>query len=357
MTLSARQDIATFAPAVLDALRCAGVSARLRTSHSDLWAQTCARLEYFPVDYSSAIIDYQLAYWSGNGRPAIDVSVILEYDNRPCAVWPLSILDDGERGGCICSNGGPIIPPLFVAGIARKSIKTMIGACIEAVRHLCQVLGQSTFESAEAYVGEPGMSEWHDQLMFCGANSALHHDLFVDLSPSIEEIKSRFRRRYKSFVNAGNKLWNVEVIRQEDSSQWEEFHQLHIAVAGRVTRSEESWRIQHEAVASGDAFFVRLRDVSRRMVGAGLFYLTRDEGLYAVGAYDRALFDKPLGHVVQYRAIEEMKRRGVRWYKLGIRSYPADLPAPSEKEITISNFKQGFSSHIFPRYSLTCARR
>lgn len=355
MNFSVYPDVANFAPAVLNALQEAGVIARMRTSSPELWAQTCSRLAYCPVDYSSAMIDYQLAYWSGSDRPAFDVSVILEHDNRPFAVWPLSVrvdLVDGKCKALLGSNGAAVLPPLFVAGTARKSVKTVTGACIEVLGSLCRNVGQRVFESTDAYAGDVGLNDWHDQLMAAGASGVLHHDLFVDLSPSIEEIKARFRRRYKSFVNAGNKLWNVEIVNQADHFQWEEFHQLHIAVAGRVTRSEESWRLQHEAVASGDAFFVRLRDEAGRMVGAGLFHVTRDEGLYAVGAYDRTLFDKPLGHVVQSHAIEEMKRRGLRWYKLGARVYPGDVPVPTHKEIAISNFKQGFASHLLPRYGI-----
>lgn len=355
MNSSARLDAGTFAPAVLHALRGAGVVARLRTSSCDLWEQTCFRLEYFPVNYSSAMIDYQLAYWSGNSRSASDISVVLEHDNRPCAVWPLSVLVesmDGRRTVRFGSNGTAVLPPLFVTGTARKSVKSITGACITAFGALCRDAGQSVFETTEAYRGDASLSEWHDRLMAAGASGMLRHDLFVDLRPSMADIKAAFRRSYKALITSGAKLWSVQVVDSADPEQWNEFHQLHIAVAGRVTRSDESWVLQHEAVASGNAFFVCLRDDSGRMVGAGLFHVTRDEGLYAVGAYDRSLFDKPLGHVVQYHAIEEMKRRGLRWYKLGSRAYPGEVPTPSDKEIAISNFKQGFASHLFPCYGI-----
>jgi hypothetical protein len=99
-------------------------------------------------------------------------------------------------------------------------------------------------------------------------------------------------------------------------------------------------------LGSGDAFLVGLRDpAAQRLVGAGFFQCTRDEGLYAVGAYDRALFDKPLGHAVQQRAIETMKARGLQWSRIGERQ-----PAPTAKEVAIAAFKQGFASHQFCRH-------
>jgi hypothetical protein len=62
----------------------------------------------------------------------------------------------------------------------------------------------------------------------------------------------------------------------------------------------------------------------------------------------------PFQHLAhaQYRAIEELKKRDVRWYKLGARPYPKHFPVPSAKEISIGEFKQGFASHLYPRIIL-----
>ncbi len=335
---------------VLAALSDAGLGARPRFADEAAWANVAGRLGYIPVDYSLAMIDYQLAYWSGNGVPTMDMSLVLVHDNRPCGIWPLSATSNPKGDWRIGSSGGPVMSPLFATGLARKSIKSVTAGCLAFLDRICQLNGQFDTDIVEAYAGIDGLSEWHDRLMQTGARAELRHDLFLDLSPSMAEIKSTFRKSYKALITSGSKLWKVQVATAADPELWDEFRLLHLAVAGRATRSEESWRFQHDAIASGDAFFVCLRDVEGKMVGGGLFHTTVQEGLYAIGAYDRSLFDKPLGHVVQYHAIEEMKRRGVRWYKLGIRYYPGETPLPSDKEIAISNFKQGFASHLFPRY-------
>jgi len=335
---------------VLSVISDLGLSACLRSRDELAWLEVIGKLSYIPVDYSPAMIDYQLAYWSGNGSPTMDISLVLMHDTRPCGIWPLSATSDQKGNWRIGSSGGPVLPPLFASGLARKSIKSVTAGCLAFLDMLCQLNGQSDTDIVEAYAGIDGLSEWHDRLMQAGARAELQHDLFLDLLPSIAEIKSTFRKSYKALITSGGKLWKVELATTANPDLWDEFRLLHRAVAGRVTRSEESWRFQHDAIASGDAFFVYLRDIEGRMVGGGLFHTTAHEGLYAIGAYDRSLFDKPLGHVVQYHAIEEMKRRGVRWYKLGVRHYPGEMPVPSDKEIAISNFKQGFSSHLFPRY-------
>lgn len=317
------------------------------------WEGVAARTAYLPVDYSTAMMDYQLCYWNGNGKPTSDLSLVLHHDNRPCALWPLSVSQEEGEQLRIGSSGGALRPPLFVAELAAKTIKSITTKSLAVLNRFCVDNGISVWESTESFTDTSGLSDWHDKAMQLGATAILRHELFIDLTRSMAEIKAGFRKSYKALITSGGKLWNVRILTQADAAIWEEFRCLHLSVAGRATRSLDSWEAQHQAIAVGGAFFVYLRDETGRMVGGGLFHVTRDECEYAVGAYDRNLFDKPLGHVVQYHAIEEMKRRNIRWYKLGPRFYPADVPPPTQKELSIADFKQGFASHIFARFQIS----
>lgn len=330
-------------------LDAAGLRAVLRAAEPGLWTETSLRLPYLPVSFSAAMIDYQLAYWSGNGVPIEDLSLILLHDNRPCGLWPLSVSRLAEEP-FLGASGLVLSPPLFVAHLPARSVKTLSAQCLEVARQLAKTLQLSCWQSGESFTDQKGLGEWHDRALRQGGRASLQHELYADLAPDLAAIKSTFRKSFKALVTSGAKHWQVALLAGEGKDIWEEYRLLHLAVSGRVTRSLESWEMQYRAILSGDAFLVYLRDDAGKMVGGGLFHVTRDEGLYAIGAYDRDLFDKPLGHVVQFRAIEEMKKRGVRWYKLGLRSYPADDPAPADKDLAIADFKQGFASHLFPRY-------
>ena len=324
-----------------------------RQPADETWIKLSEQIAYLPVDYSAAMIDYQLCYWNGNGKQTFDLSLILLNDNRPCALWPLSV-SYGESGELeVGSSGGCLRPPLFFAELSQKSIKNLTANSFAALNQFCINNGITSWQSVESFKETSGLSYWHDKVMQEGGIATLRHELFIDLTRSITEVKAGFRSRYKSLINSGQKLWNVHIQTQAYSALWDEFRRLHLSVAGRVTRSLESWDAQHKAIAEGHAFFVYLRDDVERMVGGALFHVTRDECEYAVGAYDRSLFAKPLGHVVQYHAIEEMKRRNIRWYKLGARIYSTDVPHPTPKELSIADFKQGFASHIFPRFDIS----
>lgn len=320
-----------------------------RGSDPSQWDRVIEGLYYIPLCYSGDEIDYQISYWAGSGVSIKDMSMIIIHDNQPCGIWPLSISGVSQNLK-IGSNGDFLMPPLFFPGLAQKTVKAIIERCLNFIECLARYFNLINWSSAESFIGLSEISDWHDRSLRRYSELTIKHELFSDLSKNLSDIKSGIRKSYKALITSGSKLWDVHVLDCHGSGHWEEYRLLHQQVAGRVTRSEDSWARQYRAIQEQKAFLVYLRDATGRMVGGGLFRFTRDEGVYAVGAYDRNLFDKPLGHVVQYRAIEELKKRGVRWYKLGSRPYPSDDPVPSPKELSIAEFKHGFASQIFPRY-------
>ncbi len=175
--------------------------------------------------------------------------------------------------------------------------------------------------------------------------------MYVDLKPNMDEIRSGWRKSYRPLVTSGLRTWTVHLVEAQNpaAETWETFRQLHCRVAGRETRSRDTWDLQWVMILDGEALLVWLADAEGRMVGGGFFQFTDSEALYSVAAYDRDLFDKPLGHVVQARAIEEFKRRGLGWYKLGELKFAGDRGQPSAKELSIGAFKQGFASHLFAK--------
>jgi FemAB family protein len=328
-----------------------GLSIELRTDQQDLWYTTLMRCNYIPVMYTHASIEFQWAYQRGHGGDWQDISCLIYLDRHPVAVWPLSISHKDGRV-TLSSHGLPVFPPLFVVNCSVSTHKRIIKNCLDFADKIVHSTGLSSWECAQSFYDQKGLSLWHDESMSRGATCILHHEIFLDLNLSMPEIKSHLRKSYKPLITAGMRLWNVNILNTADETVWNEFRELHYRVSERRTRSDETWALHLNDIRTQQAFLVYLRDKDGKMLGGGFFNYTRDEGLYAVAAYDRLHFDKPLGHVVQYKAIEELKKRGVRWYKIGVRSYRSDNPAPSEKEMSISAFKQGFSSHLFPRFVL-----
>jgi FemAB family protein len=327
-------------------------NARLRADDRQGWAAVWASLAARPVAASAGMIDYQHAYLAGAANWSLaDASLVLTSDGRPCGLWPLTL--GGASVPTLTTQGEPIAPPLFADGLSPRTIKRLVADGLDFLVSATRTLGQETIlcrEPPRPDAADEGVSEFYQQAWRRGAQvSRLRHDMYVDLRPELDRIRATWRKSYRPLVSAGQRLWSVHVMdaASSDREAWDEFVALHRKVAGRVTRPIDTWERQWEMVTGGEALLIFLTDAEAEMVGAGFFQYTNAEALYSVAAYDRALFDKPLGHVVQARAIEEFKQRGLSWYKLGELKTVGDPDQPNAKELSIAAFKHGFASRVF----------
>jgi len=345
-------NITTLPRYLSEVISSANVRCEFRVERQAQWNAVLEQLSYIPVSHTHASINYQLAYQQGHGGEWWDISLIVFWDNKPSALWPLSFsIKDGKSS--LSSHGLPVMLPHFVVSCAETSRKRITKNCLDIAKAIAKAASLNTWTSAESFSESMGLSNWHAEAMARDAMCVVSHELFLDLRPDVADIKRNFRKSYKALITAGMRIWSLGLLDSVDELVWAEFRQLHLKVSGRKTRSDETWAMHLEDIGNQNAFLVYLRDTEGAMIGGGFFNFTRDEGVYSVGAYDRSLFDKPLGHVVQFRAIEELKSRGIRWYKIGARPYRSDTQHPTDKEISIGEFKQGFASHLFPQYHLT----
>jgi FemAB family protein len=324
----------------------------LRENNHEKWEEVINNCAYTPVNYCSETIDFQVAYKKGHNIQVSDVSVIIYHDKKPCGIWPLSYEVENEHRE-IRSFGSLILPPLFISGISKKVKKKIVKLCLDIIEKISVKTDAKSINCEDIFLNIHEISDWHYELIRKGAVAKVKYELFVDIDLEVELIKGLFRKSYKALINSGLKKWKVEKLENADTKIWQEFKSLHLTVSGRTTRSDQTWDVHYNALVRGNAFLIYLLDTSSKMVGGGFFLTTKQEGLYGVAAYDRTLFDDPLGHVVQFIAIQEMKKRGLRWYKIGLRPFAADFPQPTEKEISIGEFKEGFATHVFPKYTLS----
>lgn len=322
----------------------------------EIWSDTLSKLKYIPVNLLPTMLEYQAEYARANNPLVINLSLTLLHGGSPCAVWPLIIKASVESEARGSAYWDVIQPPHFIRDLSPRAISKLTASCLAVVNELMTFLSITEWQSSDSFTGcLSGVSQWHELGLQTMANVKLKYELYLDLQKDLAGIRSAIRKSYKSLINQGIKIWRTQVLTNADTGIWDEFRELHRQVSGRVTRPKITWDMQLRAIDQKNAFFISLRDENDTMMGGALFYWSRDEGFYAVGAYDRSQFDKPLGHVAQYIAIQEMQLRGVKWYKLGERPFSQDDPRPSSKELSIADFKEGFSSDLVPRFVFTHA--
>jgi hypothetical protein len=195
------------------------------------------------------------------------------------------------------------------------------------------------------YLDDGNVSRLGQWLLGRGAVARPMLNQMVDLSQSEAELRLPFSKQVRWGINWG--MRHLAILLKDQRSitgaDIEAFQRLHIAAAGRETRSRETWLRQLAMVQSGAAFVV-FGYLEGELVTAALFVADDRHCFYGVSASKRELFAKPLGHAIVWTAMLHARNVvGARRFELGEQAYPG-LPgaAPSDKEEGISFFKRSF---------------
>lgn len=324
----------------------------LMSEQLDHWETVRKNLNYSPSFYLSSYIIYQDIYHRDIFKDTSNISIVIYSQNEPIGIWPLSVWKDKENN-VLGSNFTWLLPPLFLSNIPNSVIKSISTTCMEVLENLAKDLNIKNFWITDQFQGGIGLSDWYSLCLLKSNEIKIYHELYSCLEEPLEVIRSNLRKSYKSLVNKAIKNLDIRFLKDSNEEIWIDFQKLHKSVAGRTTRSEETWNIQLKAISKGEAIFAYALDPNKKMIGGSLFYLTEAESFYAIGAYDRDLNHLFLGHALQYSAMLELKRMGVRWHRLGL-YLTEGHDQISKKDSSISYFKKGFSSHVVPNFILKC---
>lgn len=161
----------------------------------------------------------------------------------------------------------------------------------------------------------------------------------------LEDIWRSTRKSYRALINRGRGLFQSTVMDAScvDHRRFAEFRLLHERVAGRVTRSAESWDVMLKEIESGSAELVTIDDHDA-LVGATFTRHSSGISLYATGVYGRDRFSQPIAHWPLHHSILRAKERGDHRFVLG--DVDVSDQARTEKERNIAMFKRGFMTGL-----------
>lgn len=309
--------------------------------------------QYVPVHYGYQNIIYQSKYFEAVYDDYTDISVIIFGGGTPVCIWPLAYWKrDIEY--VIGSNGLEILPPLLLDDqFSTEARRKLFRNCLMALSEIMNCLGVSKCCFREVFMSS-GYSIFSQCLLENGACvKTITEECFVDLSMPLEHILAAMRRTNRYSIKKAQALWKSQIITKNDgelviNEVFDDFRKLHMEVAGRETRSLDTWILQREALKKSDDFVIMLYDDSHKLVGASLYSTTGTAVTYSVAAYKRELFKQPVGHVSQWLAIKKAKALSKKWYYIGQRPYSGDASKPTEKEIAIGHFKEGFATNFYP---------
>ena len=297
------------------------------------------------IFHLSSSVKYYVAYFSKNS--AINLSIVLFNNNQAVGVMPLMIHLDEPNNWTLTSNGVEIIEPIFIKNLARKVKKRLELQIYNLIYKLSDRLNIRYCQFANMEYGQ--LSSWY--LMWANKANDIFptHHLLVDLSLSIEDIRLKLRKSFQPLVNKSLHKWIISSHNCISTDEFDKFRLLHKSVSGRSTRTLDSWKVQKDQINSAEATLITVTDNCGDLIGGGLFTYSSYQGMYCVGAYNRELFSSPIGHGVQWKAIELLKEKGCLWYEIGQKHLMIDRTPPTKKELSISNFKEGFATNVIAR--------
>jgi len=319
------------------------------------WDTFLSEASYVPFNYSKHRLNYLFEYFSGNNFKIVDLSSLIVYENKVVGIIPLSIMSENLQF-VLNTFGSPILAPILKNNLSKKIKKKIFQELIMKLRGVSKSLKIKKIYFYENFFNfKGGISDWHQELIDNQSSISINYDFFLDLSHDIKTIKTHLRKSYKNLINKGNDLWDIGVL---DSNNYEishkvfdDFKKLHLKASGRKTRSDKSWKIQKNSIKEKNRFMVYAKEKSdKNLVGAALFTFSKDEVDYEIAAYDRTLFHLPLGHPIQFRAIQKMQELNCKWYRVGELTNIANNRNVTSKKLQIEKFQSGFSSNIFPKY-------
>ena len=317
------------------------------------WHNFTTHADYLPVSYKSSTLKYKVEYFAKKYRRSSETTVSIISGDKIVGIWPLHISED-STGLHLTTCGDNVIAPLFISNLSPDQTKKIARACIEYADKICCENSIDLWNCHEYFLSRnDGVSVWHDELMRAGANSSVSYVLYADLRLSEQEYKKRLRKSYRSLINSAAKHFGVKILDTNHCGAtvlWEQFISLHIKAAGRQTRSSKSWDLLYEMLQQKQADLIYVKDINNNMIGCSFFNHTANEVSYSVAAYERSVFDKPIGHAIQFKLIKLMRATSRSWYRLGPMQYPFSDDEVSVKEQNISKFKSGFATNVFAEF-------
>ena len=302
-----------------------------------LWREWHEDEVFYPL-YQPKNVEYYKSYFAQS--QFIDCSFVLEEQGRTQAVFCVAV-EVGVRGRSLSGFGLPIYCVDKTSGTpwrrtAHRQIREEFGRLIAE-----HSVSGARFRDL---LPQGKISLLSHFFLGLGARATLEFVRVIDLSGAESDLHAQITKSNRSQVSWGMKNLELRVLNKDtiQRADIEQFRLLHIHASGKETRAPKTWDAQYDMITEGEAFAITA-SLNEEVVSAALFQCSQRWCYYGVSASKRELFDRPISHAVLWRAVLYAKGLGCQSFEMGAIKYPGHLEtSPTQKELGISTFKQGF---------------
>lgn len=309
-------------------------------SNSSKKALTIMRREENPDDFLTAINSFNIS----SDQFTLNAQYRAEFADDYLRDCSFCVMKNGDVQLIVfCHHSGEVLDfnSAAIHFLGHNDNKKVIRAAFDELERIACATGAEQIKIAD-YNSAQRLSVLGAEAFQRDGVPTCRFDAVIDLQQSETEIKRDLRGSYKSLINQIRRDMTFVYLSKDnaDKELFEKFREFHLKVAGRATRSLESWDAQFEMVAAGCAEVVLGYIEPHGLVSSALFTDFGKTTSYAVAVYDRELFgQRSLAHANVYEGILRAKDRGQTSFVLG---HIPPRGTASDKEYSIGVFKKGF---------------
>jgi len=218
---------------------------------------------------------------------------------------------------------------------------------IEMYRHPVNISSMNLNLIVSDYIFEP---------MKYNFLSTMYNTLLIDLSLNDSVLLGNMSKFHRKHIRKGRekdikvKVYNKNSKISTLDEKFESYRLAHFKSAGKSTRPIETWNAMRDATKNGEAtlFISYIEDIEISYLLCGEFYKVA----YGWSQVNVEEFEREYSprHLLEWEAIMYYKNIGFSFYEIGERFFNNQLKSyPSEKEFSISVFKERYGGIIYPK--------
>ena len=305
--------------------------------------------------HSRSWIDYTIAYGQDTS-PCGSVFTVRDGEDRVVAA-AVALVEESAIGGTEATSrsigfgGGPVWVPAVSPELDEATTAEAIRLCFDHLSKIASAEGAvsgstrlasiptdaATYQSAVRVAAL--RNGWAER---GGATQVLDTSLPVDV------IRRGMSKGHRSAITRGLRSMSAALTDPSDRKAFSAYREMHRRAAGRSTRPPRTWELMENWLADGTGLLFGAR-LASQWVGFSYVLVSGRSAYYASAANHPDVEGQPIGHVLQWAAVEELARRGVVSYELGQQQFaPTSARAPSPKELAIARFKPGSGGQTVP---------
>lgn len=307
----------------------------------EAWNRAVAEIKGATILYTTAFRQYDRIIFDGQ-LLSDDSFAVLSSSGDVLAVVPLYALKKDNNIVEYCYGKEYLRGPLMSALPGTKTFDKTCQLALKNIEALSLKKGISAhkvmIEAVELIEGR----NYYNYFLDYGYTDESGVTTLIECDQPQEILWANLRKSYKPLINKAKRQYQSRRIDKDNFNfdLCEEYRKLHALVAGRATRSAESFQTTYEMIETGNAFLNLIQDAANHTVGAYLFFVQGNYALYGSAVTVRDLGSQSgVGHLGLWTGILFARQLGCKYLDLGQLLVRPDI---TEKEKNIDLFKQGF---------------